>query len=373
MNESIRSLFPVTRKYTYLNHSTVSPLSARARDAMTGLITDVAENGAVNYFSWLDVYERVRAAGARLVNASPREIAFMRNTSDAIATVANGIDWRAGDNIVTCDVEFPANVYPWMKVSADHRVEIRKAKERDGRIDLDELLSLVDKRTRVLTLSWVQFASGFRSNIEEIGRFCRERGVIFFIDAIQGLGGLKLDVQKCCVDAFAADSHKYLLGPEGVALLYVSGNLVESIRPSVVGWMSVTNPDDYLDYRMEYRDGALRYECGTLNTAGVYGLGGAIDLFLEVGPERIEEHLLDLASRLTDGLKEKGYTVAGSARSEERSQIVTCSHERYSAIELYELLDSQRIVTAARVGRLRISPHFYNTREEINRLIEALP
>jgi cysteine desulfurase/selenocysteine lyase len=373
MNETIRSLFPVTRKYTYLNHSAVSPLSVPVRESMVGLIDDVAHNGAANYEQWLQTYESVRDSAAGLVGARPDQIAFMRNTSDALSAIANGIDWSEGDTVVTCNVEFPANIYPWMKFCQTRGIKLKMAEERDGRIDLDELLSLVDGRTRVLALSWVQFGSGFRSNLAEIGKFCRARDVIFVVDAIQGLGGLKLDVESDYVDAFAADAHKYLLGPEGIALLYVSDRIIGRIQPSVVGWMSVEDPENYLDYKLDYRPGALRFECGTLNTAGVYGLGAAISLFLEVGPDNIERHLLQLGDRLAAGLLEKGYTVVGSRRPGETSAIVTCRHANYSPHSLYNLLREKNIITAPRIGRLRISPHFYNTADEIDHLLDELP
>src|SRR5689334_12155888 len=174
MNNAIRSLFPVTENYVYLNHAAVSPLSTRVRGAMNHLVNDVTLNGSVSYYDWLETYERARAAAARLVNARPHEIAFMRNTSEAISTVANGLTWRAGDNIVTNNIEFPANVYPWMRVAEKYGATIKRAVERDGRIDADELLALVDERTRVVAISWVQFSSGFRSDLQRIGRFCRE-------------------------------------------------------------------------------------------------------------------------------------------------------------------------------------------------------
>jgi len=175
------------------------------------------------------------------------------------------------------------------------------------------------------------------------------------------------------VDAFAADAHKYLLGPEGVALLYVSDRIIDRIEPTVVGWTSVKDYENYLDYDLKYRDGALRYECGSLNTVGVYGLGGAIDLFLEVGPEKIEEYLLGLSDYLAGRLGSKGYEVVGSRRPGEISGVVTCLHERHSPEDLYRLLRSKNILTAPRINRLRISPHFYNTREEVDSLIDALP
>jgi cysteine desulfurase/selenocysteine lyase len=373
MNETIRSLFPVTEKYIYMNHAAVAPLSTRVRDAMNGLIEDQTRHGSVNYYDWLQTYERSRESAARLVNCRPHEIAFTQNTSAGLSAIANGIDWREGDNIVGCNVEFPANVYPWMRLADERGMQIKLAEERNGRIDADELLSLIDGRTRVATISWVQFASGFRSDLRRIGQFCRERGVIFVVDVIQGLGGLKLDVERDCVDAFAADAHKYLLGPEGVALLYISDRVIDRIKPTVVGWTSVKNYEKHLDYDLNYREGALRFECGTLNTAGVYGLGAAINLFWEVGPEKIEEYLISLSDYLAERLAAKGYRVISSRRPGESSAIVTCVHEHHSPKDLYRLLLAQNIVTAPRANRLRISPHFYNTREEVDAVIEALP
>ena len=377
MNETIRSLFPVTEKYIYMNHAAVSPLSTRVRDAMVGITDDVMRHGTANYDDWYRTYELARSAAARLVHAQAHEIAFMQNTSAAISAVANGLDLRAGDNVVTCDAEFPANVYPWMRLREERGVTMKLAAEREGRIDPDDLLSLIDDRTRVLTLSWVQFASGFRSDLARIGKACRERGVFFMVDAIQGLGALKLDVERDYIDAFAADAHKYLLGTEGAALLFVSDRVIDRVKPITVGWTSVRDYDQFshaaLDYKLEYREGALRFECGSLNTVGVYGLRAALDLFLEIGPEKIEEYLLSLSDYLADRLAGKGYRVVGSRNPGETSAIVTCQHPRHSPGDLFRALRSQNIITAPRMNRLRISPHFYNTREEVDALIEALP
>ena len=373
MNKTIRAFFPVTENFIYMNHAAVSPLSTRVRDAMIALVDDVTRNGSANYDDWCCTYEQARQSAARLVNARTHEIAFMRNTSDALSAVANGIDWRSEDNVVTCNVEFPSNIYPWLRLCTERGISMKFAEERNGRIDTEELLSRVDDRTRVVTISWVQFASGFRSDIASIGKFCRDRNIIFVVDAIQGLGGLKLDVERDYVDAFAADAHKYLLGPEGAALLYISDRVIDRIRPTVVGWTSVKNYEHYVDYKLDYREGALRFECGTLNTAGVYGIGAAIDLLLEVGPEKIEAYLLSLSEYLAERLTSKGYEVVSSRRPGETSAIVTCRHETHSPRDLYRLLQSKNIITAPRMNRLRISPHFYNTREEVDALIDALP
>jgi cysteine desulfurase/selenocysteine lyase len=377
MNESIRSLFPVTKKFIYMNHAAVSPLSKPVRDAMVGITDDVMINGTGNYDDWYRTYELARGAAARLVNAQPHEIAFMPNTSAAISAIANGLELRSGDNIVGCEVEFPANVYPWMRLKEELGITMKLAPERDGRVDPDELISLMDDRTRIVTLSWVQFASGFRSDLARIGRECRARGVFFMVDAIQGLGALKLDVQRDYVDAFAADGHKYLLGTEGAALLFVSDRVIERVKPTVLGWTSVKKYDQFshsaLDYKLDYREGALRFECGSLNTVGVYGLRAALDLFLEVGPERIEEYILGLSDYLADRLRDKDYEVISPRRTGEKSAIVCCEHRRLSAGELYGALRSRDIITAPRMNRLRISPHFYNTRQEVDTLVSTLP
>jgi len=377
MNESIRSLFPVTKKFIYMNHAAVSPLSKPVRDAMVGITDDVMINGTGNYDDWYRTYELARGAAARLVNAQPHEIAFMPNTSAAISAIANGLELGSGDNIVSCEVEFPANVYPWMRLKEELGITMKLAPERDGRVDPDELISLMDDRTRIVTLSWVQFASGFRSDLARIGRECRARGVFFMVDAIQGLGALKLDVERDCVDAFAADGHKYLLGTEGAALLFVSDRVIERVKPTVLGWTSVKKYDQFshsaLDYKLDYREGALRFECGSLNTVGVYGLRAALDLFLEVGPERIEEYILGLSDYLADRLRDKDYEVISPRRTGEKSAIVCCKHRRLSAGELYGALRSRDIITAPRMNRLRISPHFYNTRQEADTLVSSLP
>jgi selenocysteine lyase/cysteine desulfurase len=321
MNEQIRALFPITQKYIYLNHAAVGPLSTRSVQAIQKFLEEASQEGGLKWMEWVQEINRTRAQAARLIKAKPHEIAFMRNTSDGLSAMANGLDWRPGDNVVSCNCEFPSNIYPWMRLEK-YGVQLRLAPERNGRIETDELLSLVDERTRVVTVSFVQFINGFCMNLPTIGRFCRERDIMFVVDAIQGLGALSLDVQRDYVDALSADAHKFLLGPEG---------------------------------------------------ATIHGLGAALDLFLEIGIERIEPHVLALTDQLAKGLQAKGYNVISSRRPGEASAIVCCTHDRFSAAELCQRLAEHRIIVAHRLGRLRISPHFYNTREEIDALLEKLP
>lgn len=373
MDSEIRKLFPVTQNYVYLNHAAVCPISIPVYERMNRHTRDLLENGAVHFNEWLAAIKQTRGLAARLINAAPEEIAFAPNTSAGLAMIANGVDWREGDNIVTADCEFPANVVPWMRIKREFGVEIRMARERDCRLETEEILKLIDDRTRVVALSFVEFASGFRNDLAAIGRHCRERDVLFVVDAIQGLGALGLDVEACAIDALSADAHKFLLGPDGVALFYVSRRAMERVKPTLVGWLSVNDPENYLNYDQPYSPNARRFESGALNTAGVVGLGAAIELFLQIGVEKIESHLLDLGDYLCGRLSDRGYRVASSRRDGEKSAIICLQHEKYSAHELYHLLNDRRIITTPRLGRLRVSPHFYNTREEIDRLIEALP
>lgn len=367
-----RSLFPITQRYAYFNHAAISPFSTRVVDAITHVAQEISTEGTGAWKRWYARYEEVRAMAAKLMGAQPLNVAYMRNTSDSICAVANGLTWKRGDNVVSCRSEFPANIYPWMRLEK-YGVELRLAPERDGCVDTDELLSLVNARTRVVAISFVQFATGQRMDLATIGRFCRERGIFFFVDAIQGLGGLRLDVNECCIDACAADSHKYLLGPEGIAVMYLSDAALEQVEPTTIGWMSVKGWNKHAEYRLEYREGALPFESGTLNTVGIFGLGATLELLLEVGAETIERIILGNSGKIASGLAERGYTVISSQRDGEISGIVTCTHPSHSARDLRQRLSESGVVTADRAGRLRIASHFYNNDSDIERLFAALP
>jgi selenocysteine lyase/cysteine desulfurase len=368
-----RSHFPIAERYAYLNHASVSPLSIEVRDAMSQMLTGVASHADRKFHEWEESTAWARAAAARLVNAKPHEIAFLRNTSEGLSVIANGVTWRRGDNIVSVEVEFPANIYPWLRVQQQANVELRLQPAHDGWVDIDELLSLIDERTRLVSVSWVEFGTGQRLDIRRIGRFCRERGILFVVDAVQGLGALQLDVAHDLVDAFAAGGHKFLLGPKGVALLFVSDRVLDCVRPTVIGWTAVKNYRDYLIHDLDFREGAARFEGGTLNEAGICGLGHSIDLMLRAGIERIEQHLLGLNDYLCQGLEARGYIANNGNARAERSAIVVCHHHEHRAEDLLGSLEGRDIIISARLGKLRIAPHFYNSRDDLDRLLEALP
>lgn len=373
MNEEIRRLFPVTRNYVYLNHAAVAPISIPVYESIDRYTRDLLDNGFVHYREWSGEVRRVREAAAKFIGAQSDEIAFTPNTSSGLAIIANGIEWQEGDNVVLADCEFPANVIPWQRISRDNGIEIRRAREHDGRLETEEILGLIDQKTRVVSLSFVEYASGFRNDLATIGRRVRESDAIFVVDAIQGLGALALDVKACSIDALSADAHKFLLGPDGCALFYVSKRIIDRIRPTLVGWMSVEHPFDFDNADQPWSPSAKRFEPGALNTAGVVALGSAIELFEQVGKERIESYLIELGDYLCERVVEKGYQVVSSRRDGEKSAVICVRHDRYPAEALSEHLEERRIITTHRAGRLRISPHFYNVRSEIDRLIESLP
>ena len=368
-----RSEFPVTETYIYMNHAGVAPLSRRVQDAMAGFIEDATLNGAVHADDWAETAEKCRAVAAQLINADATEIAFMKNTTQGILIAANGIDWQAGDNVVTTAVEFPANVYPWWSLKERYGVSTRMVPERDGGISIEDIAATIDERTRVLTISHVEFASGFRNDLAALGELCRERDIWFVVDAIQSLGVLEMDVKSCNVDILAADGHKWLLAPEGAAIFYCADERQEQLINTNVGWASVVNPRDFLNYDLTQQPDATRFEEGSYNSVGLYGLKAAIDLLQEIGIPAIKAQVLELTARLIAGLAAKGYRVITPKIDAERAGIVIFESFQHTPTETYEMLYAENIITAERGSGVRVSPHFYNTPSEIDRLLEVLP
>ena len=372
--ESWRTEFPVTKTSIYMNHAGVAPLSRRVQDAMVAFIEDATVNGAVNAEEWAETAEVCRAAAAQLINAATTEIAFMKNTTQGILIAANGIDWREGDNVVTTAVEFPANVYPWWCLKERYGVETRMVPERDGCIHLEDIAAAIDKRTRVVTISHVEFASGYRNDIQAIGTLCREQDIWFVVDAIQSLGAIEVDVKTSQIDILAADGHKWLLAPEGAAIFYCADEKRERLINTNVGWASVVNPRDFLDYDLTLKPDATRFEEGSYNSVGLYGLNAAIELIHEVGIANIEARILDLTARLITGLEAKGYRIITPKIEAARAGIVIFESTKHTTpAEIYAALLEHHIITAERGSGVRVSPHFYNTEVEIERLLDVLP
>lgn len=374
MNDSLRALFPVTERVIYLNHAAVSPPPRPTIEAINAYLADVSQNGSVNFRDWLAVKERTRQLLAGMLGARPEQVAFVRNTSDALSTVANGLDWKPGDNLVTFRNEFPSNIYPWLRARVAFGVEVRMCEERDGRIDLDELIGLIDGRTRLVAISQVQYASGFRADLERIGRAAQSHDALLVVDVIQALGAVPINVETDLIDVAAGACHKWLLTPEGVGFLYLSDRARERIQPTLVGWISVTNPEDFNNFEQDWAPGTLAWETGTGPAALIHGLEESLKLLTQTGISNIQNHLEILTDHLCERLKDPAYDVVSSRRPGEKSQIVCIRHRGGpTSLDLFHHLMDRNIVTAPRGDRLRISPHLYNTLEEIDGLVAALP
>jgi selenocysteine lyase/cysteine desulfurase len=374
MNDTLRALFPVTERAIYLNHAAVSAPPRPTIKAIQSQLADVSANGSINFRNWIAVKENTRRLVAEMLGSRPEQVAFMRNTSDGLSTVANGLSWLPGDNLVTFRNEFPSNLYPWFRIRDALGVEVRLCEERQGRVDLDELISLIDGRTRLVAISQVQYASGFRADLERIGRAARAHDALLVVDVIQALGVVPINVEAELVDVAAAACHKWLLTPEGVGLLYLSDRARERIQPTLVGWTSVPNPEDYGNFEQGWNQGTLAWETGTAPVALIHGLEASIKLLNEVGIQWIQSHLELLTDHLCERLKDTDYEVVSSRQPGEKSQVVCIRHlAGLSSLDLYAHLKRRKIITAPRGDRLRISPHFYNTLEEIDELVRALP
>lgn len=364
--EALDREFPVRRNLLYLNHAAVAPLPRRVADAMTAHVLNARDRGAADWRTWYASVETAREKAARRIHAAASEIAFVPNTSWGLNLVALGFPWAAGDNVVTTDLEFPSNAYPW-RALRERGVECRVAKNQDGRIAADDVGALIDARTRVVAVSWVAFHSGFVLPIAEIGAICRERGILLVVDAIQGLGALPLDVEAARVDVVCADGHKWLYGTEGGAVFYVREGVREKVPARALGWWNLKTEGEYLEYRGAIYSGARRYEPGTLPTANLAALSAALDLLAEMGPEAVRSRILENVSALRKGLAGRGWRIATPEPL--ASGILAAAPPSADARRWAKALEARGVIVAPREGCVRFSPHAGNDAGEIARVL----
>jgi cysteine desulfurase/selenocysteine lyase len=368
LHSRYRDEFPVTRDLIYLNHAAVAPLSGPAARAMKSLADDVCCYGSLHYDKWMEAYADLRAAAAKLINASPGEIAILKNTSEGISTVAEGLHWKAGDKVIVFEEEFPANYYPWLRLER-RGVELKALSIYDP---IEKIAAAIEG-ARLLAISYVNFLSGFRVDLRRIGELCSRHRCFFFVDAIQGMGAFPIDVEACHIDALSADGHKWMLGPEGNAVLYVRQKWLGAIEPVEFGW---TNPVNYADYSsrdMTLRPDAGRYECGTLNTIGCFGLRAAIEFLLNIGIDNIAAAIQSLADQLETSVRARGYDVITRRTHDTGSGIVTFRHPSVDCQSIVNDLERNRVVATSRQGWIRMSPHFYISPEDVEQVVETLP
>ena len=352
------------------------PPCPRCRDgraeALRDWVDDQERNGVVHWPTWGAKVERARLDCARLINAHSDEIAFIANTTHGIGLIAEGYPWKPGDSVVTAAEEYPSNLFPWMNLR-DRGVTLRTVPTRpDGRIWVEDLAGAIDSTTRLLTISHVEFASGFRNDLDALGELCRSRGIAFFVDAIQGLGPLTIDVRKTPIDFLAADGHKWLLGPEGAGLLYIRREWIERLRPIGVGWKSVTSSYNAPGIDFTLKPDASRWEGGTFAMAPLQAFAKSLELLHEIGPEVVSNRILDRAERVREVARSAGWSVYGSARPVDLSGIVALEKPGIDPDAFARSAREIGVVLTCRRGRLRISAHIYNNEDDLMRLSEVL-
>lgn len=368
--ESYRDEFPITKNHIYLDHGGVAPVSLRVMKAVEDFMKSAAESAMFGYERWTDGIRGVRGRCAELIGADADDVVFVRNTSHGLSIVAEGLDWKEGDNLIICEKEFPSNVYPWLNLKRKG-VEVREVPSRSGRILIGDIESLIDSNTKLLSISSVQFSSGFMVDLKRAGEVCKRNGVLFCVDAIQSLGVVPMSVADIQADFLSADGHKWLMAPEGTGIFYCRKELAEKINPPLIGWKSIQNEYDFdrVDFRLKAN--ALRFEEGSLNAVGIFALGAAVDLLLEVGISRIKERILELGGLIMSEAEKRGFKVRTPENREERAGIVSMNGN-FDPVAVRDALKARGIMVSVRGGALRLSPHFYNTEAEIMRFFEAV-
>jgi len=363
--------FPVTENYLYFNHAGVSPIPARAAAAGIAMLQLARDEGAYRLRKWEELANETRGRFAKIVGASPDEIAFVKNTSEGLSFVAAGFPWKEGDNLVTANVEYPSNVYPWLRLRT-RNVEVRMVPAREGRVRKEDLFAACDGKTRLITLSSVEFLNGYRNDLPGIGEYCQKHGIFFCVDGIQSVGVLPMDVKSFGIDALSADGHKWLLSPEGIGGFYISRDVMEMVEPVILGWHSVKNRFDFENYDFRLSPDARRYEPGSMNTVGLSAFNASLELLLSLGVDRIWERVRRLTERFRERAAEEGCTLVSPDHPEERSGIVTFRVPEADNAALWRALLNRKAVCSHRAGGIRVSPHFYNTPEEVDRLFAIL-
>jgi cysteine desulfurase/selenocysteine lyase len=367
--EALRAVFPVTEHCTYLNHAAVAPLSNSVRAAMSKFITD---SGVI--FGRECRYEHLsndlRAVLAWLINAAPEEIAFVQNTGSGLNIVANALPLQEGDNVIFCDMEFPTNVYPWVNLRRKG-VEERCIPNDRGGLTVDALEKYADACTRVVAVSSVEFLTGFKSDLQALGTWCKEHETYFVVDAIQSLGAAPLDIRACHIDFLACGGPKWLMGPPGIGFVYCRHDLLDELTPPFAGSLSVVGWEDWRNYDCTFLPDARRFEIGTENLVGQVGLLAAVRLLMEVSIPAIERWTLHLTDLLIEDLQQRGYAIASNLARRRRSAIVSFSVPG-DVDEAFQKLADAKVVVSKREQYIRVSPHGYNTEDEIARVGQVL-
>lgn len=367
----VRKLFPhIDKGITYMNHAATGPFSQRVLDVMQEYFRSRSEDNIDDYPGFVKLIEETRGLLVPLLNAETEGIAFADNTTNGLNILAQGLHLGKNDEIILNDIEFPANVFPFLNLEK-RGVKIIFVKSHNGIVSAEDIIEKMTPNTKLVSVSMVQFLSGYRIDLEKLGSACRSKNIILSVDAIQGLGALTLDVKKCNIDFISCGTQKWMLGLQGLSFIYVSPKLLQILEPVYIGWLCVKDGWNFLEYKLDLKDSAERLQPGTLNSAGVYALNAALKLFHEFGLGRVEESVISNSKHLNSSLKKIGINpVLPDLEEKYLSGIVSFKHP--DAYSILEILKEKKIEVAVRSGMLRISPHFYNDENDTFRLIEGL-
>jgi len=362
--------FPLSSDILYLNHAAVAPWPKRTVDATVQFARENGARGAADYPEWIKTQARLRGRLADLIKApSPADIALGKNTSEGLSIIAYGLDWTQGDNIVGIAQEFPSNRIVWESLR-NRGVEYRQLDLYASSSPEASLIALCDQRTRLVAVSSVQYARGLRLDLEQLGDFCRSREILFCVDAIQSLGVLPFDLSRNKADFVVADGHKWMLGPEGVALLYVNPQLRPHLRLYQYGWHMVEHPGDFDRPDWTPASNAERFECGSPNMLGVQALDASLSLLLETGIDEIQSAVAERTDLLVDLIDRHGFELLSPKAPERRAGILTFRVPGVDNQDLYQGLMGRRVICAQRGGGIRFSPHFYTPEAVLKRAVE---
>lgn len=364
----IRSAFPHAENLVYMNHAAVAPLGRHVKNALAAFVEERHLTNIENFFDFQPTVEHTKALAASIMGTQASQIAYAPNTSYGLNYLVLGLDWQEGDRILVPACEFPANVFPFMHLQSKG-VTVDFIPDKEGTFTLEDIERMIRPETRLLSISWVQFLSGFRADLESVGRLCRAHDLLFCVDAIQGLGALQIDVEACHIDFLASGCHKWVMATQGIGLVYVAQPLLDQLYP-FAGWLhGPIDWDNLTEYRLTYHEDGRRFRLGTQNAMGIAALGAALGFYRQAGPAWCEARVLENASRLRTGLAALGFSVYGSVDPAHSSGIVTVRHPQ--AAVLFEAMKEARIHVAVRNGLLRFAPTFYNSEDEVAYVLDT--
>jgi len=367
----VRKLFPhLKTDQIYFNHAAIGPWTTPVLNRITELTAQRSGQKIENFQYFLKWSANAKEKLGKLLNAKPDRIAWVENVSNGINILAQGLDWKTGDRIILNDLEFPSNVYPFLNLKK-YGVEIDMIKSKNGVCDFEDIEKAITPKTKLISISAVQFLSGYRADVNAIGELCKKHGIIFCVDAIQAAGVVQIDVEKFKIDYLAGGTHKWLMSSPGTAYIYLTEELQSRIDQKFVGWTSVKNAWNLLDYNLMLRNTADKFQNGTLNDFGISILEAVLDLFVEFGMKNVQRRILENTNYFIERLVELGIKpVLMNVPENNRAGIVSFKHE--NANYIFEELEKRRIYCAMREGLIRLSPHFYNTKDEIDRFVRVM-